>query len=177
MSPICYPTGVELHEPDWGMQDENIPFSHEHVALRTLFNYYEGIKDHLADALLPGAPRPAVGAGAAAHAQPPRRADGARRQLAHAPRQDARKIAGQRHVVLEDEHAAVEAHRFLPRTAVRVKDGANEVGARGVRVARRKEPAAEALVVATVAVAQSHAPPPAHSPLVRSEAAASAGSA
>jgi hypothetical protein len=45
--------GVELDDPDWGMQDDSVPYSHEHVTVRTLFNYYPDLKDHLAESLIP----------------------------------------------------------------------------------------------------------------------------
>ena len=32
--------GVDLSDPDWGMADDSIPFSTEHLPLRTLFDYY-----------------------------------------------------------------------------------------------------------------------------------------
>lgn len=43
--------GVDLSDPDWGMQDDDIPFSVEHLPLRTLFAYYEELPQHLADVL------------------------------------------------------------------------------------------------------------------------------
>ena len=45
--------GVGLDDPDWGMQDDSVPYSHEHVTVRTLFNYYPELKDHLAESLIP----------------------------------------------------------------------------------------------------------------------------
>ena len=47
--------GVDLADADWGMQDDDVPFSHEQCRLRTLFDYYDGLKEHLAETLLPGA--------------------------------------------------------------------------------------------------------------------------
>ena len=44
--------GVALADPDWGMDDDLIPFSVEHLPLRTLFSYYEQLPQYLADALL-----------------------------------------------------------------------------------------------------------------------------
>ena len=49
---------VDLADPDWGVQDDRIPYSHEHSALRTLFNYYDGLKGHLAEVFFPGEPLP-----------------------------------------------------------------------------------------------------------------------
>ena len=49
---------VDLADPDWGLQDDRIPYSHEHSALRTLFNYYDGLKEHLAELFFPGEPLP-----------------------------------------------------------------------------------------------------------------------
>lgn len=43
--------GVDLSDPDWGMQDDDIPFSVEHLPLRTLFAYYEELPEHLAEVL------------------------------------------------------------------------------------------------------------------------------
>jgi len=45
--------GVALEDPDWGMQDETIPYSHEQVTVRTLFGYYPELKAHLAETLIP----------------------------------------------------------------------------------------------------------------------------
>lgn len=47
--------GVDLADPDWGMQDDEIPFSVQHLPLRTLFSYYEDLPRHLANTLLPDA--------------------------------------------------------------------------------------------------------------------------
>ena len=49
---------VDLADPDWGLQDDRIPYSHEHSALRTLFNYYDSLKEHLAEHFFPGEPLP-----------------------------------------------------------------------------------------------------------------------
>ena len=37
--------GVTLEDPDWGMQDETIPYSHEQVTARVLYGYYPDLKD------------------------------------------------------------------------------------------------------------------------------------
>lgn len=44
--------GVDLSDPDWGMDDDSVPFSVEHLPLRTLFAYYEELPQHLADVVL-----------------------------------------------------------------------------------------------------------------------------
>ena len=48
--------GVDLADPDWGMDDDSIPFSTEHLPLRTLFAYYEDMPEYLASALLANVP-------------------------------------------------------------------------------------------------------------------------
>lgn len=48
--------GVDLADPEWGMQDDSIPFSNQHLPLRTLFSYYEELPQYLADALLQDVP-------------------------------------------------------------------------------------------------------------------------
>ena len=49
--------GVDLADPDWGMQDDNIPFSTQHLPLRTLFAYYgEELVEYLASATLATVP-------------------------------------------------------------------------------------------------------------------------
>ena len=48
--------GVDLADPDWGMEDDNIPFSTEHLPLRTLFDYYAELPEYLAAATLQNVP-------------------------------------------------------------------------------------------------------------------------
>jgi hypothetical protein len=50
--------GVELADPDWGLEDESIPFSNEHLPLRTLFGYYAELPEYLAHATLTDVPPP-----------------------------------------------------------------------------------------------------------------------
>lgn len=47
--------GVALDDPDWGMQDESIPYSHEQVTVRVLYGYYPDLKTHMAGTMLPEA--------------------------------------------------------------------------------------------------------------------------
>lgn len=45
--------GVDLSDPDWGMADDSIPFSTEHLPMRTLFEYYGSeILEYLAESTL-----------------------------------------------------------------------------------------------------------------------------
>lgn len=48
--------GVDLTDPDWGMDDDSIPFSTEHLPLRTLFAYYDELPEYLASATLADVP-------------------------------------------------------------------------------------------------------------------------
>ena len=50
--------GVDLADPDWGMQDDDIPFSVEYLPMRSVFSYYPDMPDSLADTLLPPAQAP-----------------------------------------------------------------------------------------------------------------------
>ena len=61
--------GVDLADEDWGMQDDSIPFSTQHLPMRTLFEYYPDLPEALAEACLAtlhpkpeDAPRPMSGA-------------------------------------------------------------------------------------------------------------------
>ena len=44
--------GVDLADPEWGMHDDSIPFTTEHLPMRTLFEYYPLMAQNLADELL-----------------------------------------------------------------------------------------------------------------------------
>ena len=46
--------GVDLADPEWGMDDDSIPYSVEHMPLRTLFAMYEELPEYLAKSLLDG---------------------------------------------------------------------------------------------------------------------------
>eukprot|EP00967_Tisochrysis_lutea_P153551 scaffold303325_cov32-Tisochrysis_lutea.AAC.2 len=53
--------GVDLSDPDWEIDNGDIPFSSQHFSVRTLFNYYPQLKEHLAEKLFgpdTGAKRP-----------------------------------------------------------------------------------------------------------------------
>lgn len=40
--------GVDLADEDWGLQDDSIPFSVQHLPMRTLFDYYPDLMEALA---------------------------------------------------------------------------------------------------------------------------------
>lgn len=44
--------GVDLSDPDWGMDDDSIPFTVEYLPLRALFDYYPHMPGALAEACL-----------------------------------------------------------------------------------------------------------------------------
>ena len=44
--------GVDLADPDWALDDDTVPFSSEHLPLRTLFDYYPDLMQALADECL-----------------------------------------------------------------------------------------------------------------------------
>ena len=48
--------GVDLADPDWGLDDDSIPFSTEHLPLRTLFAHYPQLPEYLAEVTLPVVP-------------------------------------------------------------------------------------------------------------------------
>lgn len=43
--------GVDLLDPDWEIDNPDVPFSSQHASVRTLVNYYPQLKEHLAEAL------------------------------------------------------------------------------------------------------------------------------
>ncbi len=44
--------GVNLADPNWALDDESVPFTSDFVPVRTLYNYYEEIREELALALM-----------------------------------------------------------------------------------------------------------------------------
>ena len=48
--------GVDLADEDWGLHDESIPFSVQHLPLRALFTYYPDLPEALAEECLDGYP-------------------------------------------------------------------------------------------------------------------------
>eukprot|EP00322_Chrysochromulina_rotalis_P007651 CAMPEP_0115858606 /NCGR_PEP_ID=MMETSP0287-20121206/16186_1 /TAXON_ID=412157 /ORGANISM="Chrysochromulina rotalis, Strain UIO044" /LENGTH=277 /DNA_ID=CAMNT_0003312879 /DNA_START=75 /DNA_END=908 /DNA_ORIENTATION=+ len=44
--------GVDLADPDWGMQDDSIPFSTQHLPMRTLLDYYPDLSEVLVAAAM-----------------------------------------------------------------------------------------------------------------------------
>ena len=43
---------VNFADPDWAMDDEDVPFSSEFFAVRTLYQYYPDLREHLATVML-----------------------------------------------------------------------------------------------------------------------------
>ena len=44
--------GVDLADPDWGMDDDAVPFSTQHLPVRTLYHYYPDLAEHLSHVCL-----------------------------------------------------------------------------------------------------------------------------